>query len=161
MSEQLVKIYIYALVDPRCPHIVRYVGQTSDWNRRLLEHVKNGKARSSKEKWLVTMRSEGVLPQLVVLEENNHILANERERWWTERAESEHLTNDVYSSVSRARYRDPKPKIEGELSKARRHLDTLRITAALANAKGNKSKAAKELGISRPTLYEQMEKLGL
>jgi len=44
---------------------------------------------------------------------------------------------------------------------AREALDRQMIEAALAKTKGNLTRAAVELAISRPTLYELMEKLGM
>jgi len=47
------------------------------------------------------------------------------------------------------------------LREAREALEKDLIDRALAKNKGNMTKAAEELGISRPTLYELMEKLGI
>jgi len=47
------------------------------------------------------------------------------------------------------------------LKEAREALEKDLIQRALAKNKGNISKAAEELGVSRPTLYEIMEKLGI
>ncbi len=56
----------------------------------------------------------------------------------------------------------PFEKYEGKgLREAREELERYFIIKALARSRGNMSKAAEELGISRPTLYELMEKLGI
>ena len=56
----------------------------------------------------------------------------------------------------------PYPQFEGQgLGKAREALERQLIEAALMKAKGNLTRAAVELAISRPTLYELMEKLGM
>lgn len=47
------------------------------------------------------------------------------------------------------------------LKEAREELEKRYILKALKNHKGNMTRAAEELGISRPTLYEMMEKLGI
>jgi len=47
------------------------------------------------------------------------------------------------------------------LKEARETLERDFIQKALAKTKGNITRAAEELGISRPTLYEMMEKLGI
>lgn len=53
-------------------------------------------------------------------------------------------------------------KYEGRgLRRAREALEKDFIQRSLAKNKGNVTKAAEELGISRPTLYELMEKLGM
>jgi two-component system NtrC family response regulator len=49
----------------------------------------------------------------------------------------------------------------GGLREAREALEKDLIERALAKNKGNMTKAAEELGVSRPTLYELMEKLGM
>jgi two-component system NtrC family response regulator len=56
----------------------------------------------------------------------------------------------------------PYAKYEGgSLKEAREGLEKDLIERALAKNKGNMTKAAEELGVSRPTLYELMEKLGM
>jgi two-component system NtrC family response regulator len=56
----------------------------------------------------------------------------------------------------------PYSKYESKgLKEAREALEKDMIQNALAKNKGNITKAAEELGISRPTLYELMEKLGI
>jgi two-component system NtrC family response regulator len=56
----------------------------------------------------------------------------------------------------------PFEKYEGKgLREAREELEREFIIKALTGNKGNMTKAAEELGISRPTLYELMEKLGI
>ena len=47
------------------------------------------------------------------------------------------------------------------LAEARDELDRQLVTQALRRLKGNISAAASQLGISRPTLYELMDKFGL
>ena len=49
----------------------------------------------------------------------------------------------------------------GGLKDAREALEKDFIKRALVKNKGNVTKAAEELGISRPTMYEMMEKLGI
>ena len=56
----------------------------------------------------------------------------------------------------------PYMKYEGRgLKEAREALEKDLIQKALAKNKGNITKVAEELGVSRPTLYELMEKLGI
>ena len=54
----------------------------------------------------------------------------------------------------------PKYKRQG-IKEAREALEKNLIQQALFRNKGNITKAAAELGVSRPTLYELMEKLGI
>jgi two-component system NtrC family response regulator len=56
----------------------------------------------------------------------------------------------------------PYAKYKGHaLKEARESLENDLIQRALSRNKGNVTKAASELGVSRPTLYELMEKLGM
>jgi len=56
----------------------------------------------------------------------------------------------------------PYAKYEGQrLNKAREELEREMISRALTRQKGNLTNTASELGISRPTLYEMMSRLGL
>jgi two-component system NtrC family response regulator len=53
-------------------------------------------------------------------------------------------------------------KYEGHrLKEAREGLEKDLIERAILKNKGNLTKAAEELGVARPTLYELMEKLGI
>ena len=47
------------------------------------------------------------------------------------------------------------------LKQAREALEEKMVRKALARRKGNVSRAATDLGVSRPTLYELMAKLGI
>ena len=56
----------------------------------------------------------------------------------------------------------PEDKHEGlSLKEAREALERDLVTKALARNNDNITRAAEELGVSRPTLYELMEKLGI
>ena len=56
----------------------------------------------------------------------------------------------------------PRTRYEGMgLKDARDILEKELLTKALARSGGNLTRAAQELGISRPTLYDLMEKLGM
>ncbi len=56
----------------------------------------------------------------------------------------------------------PVARLDGRtLKEAREELERELVQRALARHKGNISQAAQQLGISRPTLYELMEKLGI
>lgn len=79
-------MYIYALVDPRIPRIVRYVGMTASPPARYVAHI-----QSSRFPWARNLFDEGFPPimlQLEVLEPGDFAiptlrsLAQEREAWW-------------------------------------------------------------------------------
>jgi two-component system NtrC family response regulator len=56
----------------------------------------------------------------------------------------------------------PRDKYEGaSLKEAREALERDMVTRVLARNNDNVTRAAEELGVSRPTLYELMEKLGI
>jgi two-component system NtrC family response regulator len=59
-------------------------------------------------------------------------------------------------------FKSPYERFKGkELKIAREALEKDMIQRALSRNKGNMTKTAEELGVSRPTLYELMEKLGI
>ena len=71
-------------------------------------------------------------------------------------AEGKKLTPAISSSIPSGR------RYQGlSLKEAREAVEKELIQRALARNKGNITKAAAELGVSRPTLYELMEKLGI
>lgn len=155
-------IYIYGLSDPRSPKLIRYIGQTADWMFRQLQHCANrGSAcKTSKGQWIASMRKDGFLPCLTVLEECQECDANEREQYWSSRFPREQLTNDVFSVCRRIRFRD-KQKADGMMKTAEQALRKERIEQALIKHRWKILPAARELGMSRPTVYDSMERLGI
>lgn len=81
--------YIYGLVDPRTPEVVKYVGYTGyTIEYRLLQHIaeaKQGKHQSYKNNWIRKLLNEGVKPETILLEEVSNEPVNlwqEREKYW-------------------------------------------------------------------------------
>lgn len=88
-----MKSYIYALTDPRDERCY-YVGQTVNPMARLSGH-KGDKSGKAKIEWIARLRTVGLAPKMVVLEEVAEELATEREQWWIDelRQRGEPLTN--------------------------------------------------------------------
>lgn len=75
------KIFIYGLLDG--VGVIRYVGQTSNVQRRLRKHVLGARARKShRDRWIMKLLERGFYPKIVVLEtvEANE-WANAERRW--------------------------------------------------------------------------------
>jgi len=73
---------------------------------------------------------------------------------------SDNLTKRLRLAAEAARF--PRKPVEPiELEKLLARIETELIQRALQQAKGNKSKAAKLLGLNRPRLYRRMVQLGL
>lgn len=62
---------VYALVDPREPERVRYVGSSQHMAKRLVDHANSltGKADAERKHWVRNMRESGCSPVMVLLEE--------------------------------------------------------------------------------------------
>lgn len=62
---------VYALVDPREPAVVRYVGSSRHMVKRLADHAYSvsGKQDAERKTWVRELRKEGRTPVMVVLEE--------------------------------------------------------------------------------------------
>jgi two-component system response regulator AtoC len=70
--------------------------------------------------------------------------------------------SDVSREVSRLPPASPAPKVEGAaLDVARRSAETEAVKTALSRAGGNRTVAARILGLSRRGLYYKLEELGL
>jgi hypothetical protein len=69
---------IYGLVDPREPHRVRYVGKAVRAALRFAQHFIDGGPRGN---WFADMERDGVLPDMVLLEESDKS-ARGRELHW-------------------------------------------------------------------------------
>lgn len=151
-------ITVYGLVDPRTPTDVRYVGQTSDPQRRHLQHCTSKYRRTVKEEWIQSLKEAGFLPQMVTLETVDVALANETEAKWQKHHAST-LLNDTISGFNR-QIRDPIKRFS-PFKTARAEAEKAQIIQAIKEANGIVTHASNALGISRPTLYERMAQLGL
>lgn len=70
-------VFVYALVDPRTK-VIRYVGQTSSPNSRLLSHL-NGGSNASVQEWIAELTGLGAWPQMVILRVAPRSEANQAE----------------------------------------------------------------------------------
>jgi len=85
-------IYIYSLIDPTT-NIVRYVGKTSDVERRYKEHLRGDNSNSHKNNWIKKLLKQYKKPTLIILEECNNTSWEERERYWI--SQYDNLTNST------------------------------------------------------------------
>lgn len=74
------KVFIYALVDPR-DGSVRYVGKTKSVKHRLKNH-KNENGCLRKNRWIALLKSFGLVPEIIVLEEVFESVWQDKEKWW-------------------------------------------------------------------------------
>lgn len=80
-----VKSSIYGLFDPRDKGSnIRYVGFTSkDLKKRLCEHIyESKKKKNHRHKWIASLLSEGVLPEIVLIERVCDEEWKAREQYW-------------------------------------------------------------------------------
>lgn len=86
--------YIYALVDPRCPEIIRYVGQTYNPQKRLKQHIDYSKKnKTRRDKWIQSLIKNDIAPKMILLEITDENNSNEREIYWINNYLSDKLTN--------------------------------------------------------------------
>lgn len=72
--------YIYALADP-LDHRIYYVGKTNNLQFRLGTHIRQ-RSNLFRKKWVTSLVSRGLLPYIIVLEEVEEIIWQEREIFW-------------------------------------------------------------------------------
>jgi hypothetical protein len=75
------KMYIYKLIDPR-DGLPRYVGQTGNPSRRFRQHVKNTQAAPEKYAWINELKSIGMTPAMIVIQEVKRCCADCVEAYW-------------------------------------------------------------------------------
>lgn len=85
---------VYALVDPR-DKTVGYIGKSNNVNYRYSQHLKS-KGSDKKSEWISSLRDEGNVPELEIIEECDEELLDEREKYWIE-FHSEN--NDIYNEI--------------------------------------------------------------
>ncbi len=65
--------------------MIRYVGKATDAKQRLRQHLQPAQLdryKSKKNSWIKSLKSEGLIPELVVLQEVSSENANKAERQW-------------------------------------------------------------------------------
>jgi predicted DNA binding CopG/RHH family protein len=64
------KIYIYGLINPNEPDIIRYIGVTKNLNQRMDAHLKcnDGSARAN---WIQGLLANKITPKMILLIETN------------------------------------------------------------------------------------------
>jgi hypothetical protein len=72
--------YIYQLESPTGE--VRYIGATTNPERRYKEHLSGVKQGKQLKKWVQSLLKQGKAPRMLVLEQTNWINWQERERFW-------------------------------------------------------------------------------
>jgi hypothetical protein len=60
------RFYVYALVDPRSPSFVRYIGVTANVQRRFAGHLSNP-TNPRVGDWIESLRKDGVAPRILTL----------------------------------------------------------------------------------------------
>jgi hypothetical protein len=97
-------IYIYGLIDPRYPKIIRYVGKTKNkLNKRLTDHIneaRRSKSNNYKLNWIRSLLFEKIKPIITILEavtENNW---QEKEKYWIHKYKNKNLTNTLEGGYS-------------------------------------------------------------
>lgn len=151
-----MNVTIYALVDPRKPADIRYVGQAIHPAQRHLQHCCiRSNPETTNQIWIESLRAEGILPQMVILEVVEYGTAFEAES--RHQKQYSNLNNDMFNGVKLA---TPKRPV-GKLRLARAEHDRALIVDAMEQENNCIARAAKRLGVSRPTLYEQLAALGI
>lgn len=76
-------VYVYALVDPRDGE-VRYIGRTSNVERRLWQHVSPSMLakHSPRAKWIRSLLAEGKQPEMRVIEATTRDRGDAQEAHW-------------------------------------------------------------------------------
>lgn len=159
------KSYIYALVDPRRPEEIRYVGRTETPRSRHIQHCCET-GRSAKCAWIESLALHGVMPQMVILEAVDAAEASAKESLWIGRfRDTGKLTNtldwkeirlDGNLSATVAATSAENPVRDVQIDSALKSLDRSKkdlISETLRQCGGNKAKTARRLGCTRQTLY--------
>lgn len=77
-----MKHFIYVMCDPVEIYKVCYVGESSDPYRRFIEHLSDVHKDTAKGQWLRSLREEGKVPYMKIIEITDTELAREREAYW-------------------------------------------------------------------------------
>lgn len=86
--------FIYCLIDPVEPDIIRYVGKSNNVSNRLYKHINESKKSNSyKNNWIKKLLSQGRRPEIKVLKEVNYKNWKYWEKFYIKKYKSDKLTN--------------------------------------------------------------------
>lgn len=96
--------FIYALIDPR-DQTIRYIGKSDDPHKRLLVHLRE-KSDTYKNRWIKSLQSQGLVPELLIVEEVSRDQWGVREQYWIVyyREQGAALTNTEEGGLGRRNY---------------------------------------------------------
>lgn len=137
--------YIYALVDPREPTIVRYVGCSTQIGPRLSKHYRRPNSGALRQ-WHKSLSEVGLCPTFVLLAQaDNPERATELEGEMIAQHQSGVLFNRQTPLPATLAGVAPLAEVE------RQH-----VLTTLEKCGGNKLLASRALGIGRQTLYNKL-----
>lgn len=101
------KMFIYTLSDPEEPEHIRYVGMTTEPDRRIREHINKSHRQLYSSTWIRTLLSDEVEPVMSIIEEVPAEEGPEREIFWIAhyKEEGHRLTNLTDGGESTLGYR--------------------------------------------------------
>jgi hypothetical protein len=114
--------FIYALIDPVMEKM-RYIGKANDPHRRLREH-QSEKATHHRGRWIESLKSRGLAPEMIILEETTCEQWKEREIYWIAyyRAQGAPLVNGTDGGEGSAGWKAT-PEISRRMSEAHKGIE--------------------------------------
>lgn len=126
-----MKYYIYALLEP-FTNKVKYVGQTKDLFNRYRTHTHHDSGHK-KDKWVLELRKNGLIPGFQIIEETTKELVNEREHYWIAYFNAERgLVNSEYGSWKSRKVKNNKNEVFNSLTSAARKYNISHRTISAA-----------------------------
>ena len=87
-------VYIYSLIDPRNPNIIRYVGKTKNPKKRIKEHINDSKRFNDyKSNWIKSLLKENISPIMNLIIECDDESSIFLEKHYISVFKSKYLTN--------------------------------------------------------------------
>lgn len=153
------QVYIYGL---KCPlsNKIRYVGKSVNPNQRFKNHINyEVKSDTHKARWLNKLIEQGLLPELIIIEETGTKQWEEREKYWIAYYKND-LTNETIGGDGRqAGWHHKKESVDKIIDALKQRTKESRKIAAGKAAKkligGHASEIAKErLSISHVKYWD-------
>lgn len=123
--------FIYALVDPREPNVVRYIGKTTAPENRWNAHVRNSKyLKCHRSSWIVSLLKNGVKPLMRIVAICSEEVWQDFEKAIVSKYKSDKLTNGNEGGVGGG---TPEPWVIEKIRNSRRKIAPI-ISAKMSEA---------------------------